>query len=294
MNHVTVSPSLEKILFSIPPRPVLIKGEPGTGRGHHALYYISQKENLSNPLQENPLKSPDVLTISAPCSKDDFSAFLSSLRIRPLVLSFRYALIREADLLPKDSLDLLLKLMEDCPSYLRIFLTSRPQFDLGTVSSRALTLSLPLLSKENLISIMSQDSLLRDYLPLKGDFHDTLSPQIFLRYDFPGLLSSLLISLPYDVDLQVQEFLKKVSSDSLPSSFILTSFLTCLTEKLVIPSYPVLFKEAVLKTLDNFRSSLFRYYLSPRMEFYISLRYQLVFLFTSLSYLGRLFGVKYV
>lgn len=166
--------------------PILFAGAYGSGRYHHQLLYLRQKECKKSfapySLPENHLayiekcscpncvkivkqKSPDLVVLTGREKIDDVREALAKFKdSRPVELSKKYLVLRNLDFFPKESLDSALKLIEEPRADYEIMATIADLKAVpGSVLSRFFVIQLPHWEHHQL-------TLLADTYELYGQF----------------------------------------------------------------------------------------------------------------------------
>lgn len=166
--------------------PVLLAGAYGSGRYHHLLMYLRQRECKRSfapfSLPENSLayiekcgcpscvkivkqKSPDLIVLTGREKIDDVREALAKFRdSRPVELAKKYLVLRNLDFFPKESLDSALKLIEEPKADYEILATIADLRAVpGSVLSRFFVVQLPHWERGQL-------TLLADTFELYGQF----------------------------------------------------------------------------------------------------------------------------
>lgn len=279
----SISDTLRKLSRVEKPPSLLVTGAFYSGRYHTLKEYVSYISSI--PLTEIP--QLDIPTASYPLSLPQLREFLSESISQPLRLPFRFPCIRDFDLFSKAHQDLFLKVLEDRPPHVIPLLTANDSNGvIAPVRSRVISLSIPLPSPSQLKTF----PLLKDIPLLSTPLASIMSASL----DFPSFVSRLrTLPAPFEVQEMVSSLLRNLESLSYPTSLTYPSllsdlFIPCL---LTLGEDDTLFRKALMKTLRNFKPSLFRYVSHPQRDFFISFRNQFTSLLNSITYLRRLYHV---
>lgn len=138
--------------------PILVYGEPGTGRLHHLLLQVN-RENQDSVLLEKirKRKTPDLVVLDGNhIDKEDMREGLREIRRGPVELDRKHLILRNMEMCRKDVLDQALKVMERPRKYLSIGVTCR-RLDLipPAIHSRCWIFRHPRLDWRTVYSILS-------------------------------------------------------------------------------------------------------------------------------------------
>jgi len=297
------------------PRPLLITGPAGTGKMTAIRAFVAEHNCLqdfkpfathtdirtpcvcNNCLKLRQNKSIDVLTIDGTMPvaalREAVAEFWDH---TPKELEARYLLIRQAGLATKDTSDALLKLLEEPPSYLQIFLTASDANQLpNAIVSRCQHVKHPWVSPEILPEIVSITPALSVHKKSLGayPFRSTRQLTTYGRLNLETKFKMLLVDpiMPWTLEAAAKLLYDELATDpDYPAveardyalDFLITKYRWFIDSNTAVQPKLGIMLQHLHYAMLSMNNGLFNHIRNPRSGQYINLENQFVGFFLAM------------